>query len=57
MHYGQKAFTINGKTTIEAIHDPNLKLGSQDGHLSAKDVIEINALYDCDSKCSRKGDG
>lgn len=27
MHYGNTAFTKNGEDTIQAIHDPDLRLG------------------------------
>ncbi|XP_048590041.1 MAM and LDL-receptor class A domain-containing protein 2 isoform X3 [Nematostella vectensis] len=46
MHYSRKAFTKNGNPTIEAIHDPNMEF-SNGNILSPKDIIEINALYDC----------
>ncbi|EDO45453.1 predicted protein, partial [Nematostella vectensis] len=49
MHYSRKAFTKNGNPTIEAIHDPNMEF-SNGNILSPKDIIEINALYDCKSK-------
>ena len=49
MHYGAYAFTANGKKTIVAIKDPTTTIGQRDG-LSNKDIAELNALYDCQSK-------
>ncbi|XP_020896659.2 zinc metalloproteinase nas-7, partial [Exaiptasia diaphana] len=45
MHYDRTAFSKNGKPTIVAIGDEKRKFGSR--LLSTKDIIEINALYDC----------
>jgi NADH/NAD ratio-sensing transcriptional regulator Rex len=50
MHYDRTAFTKNGKPTIVAIGDENKKFGTANYRLSTKDIIEINALYDCQSK-------
>lgn len=50
MHYDRKAFTINGNPTIVAIGNENKKFGTPNHRLSATDIIEINALYDCQSK-------
>ena len=50
MHYDRLAFTKNGKPTIVAIHDPNMKFKTPDGLLSPLDIVEINALYNCRSK-------
>ncbi|XP_031565641.1 uncharacterized protein LOC116300825 [Actinia tenebrosa] len=49
MHYDRFAYSKNQLPTIEAIHDPNLKFGNQKKRLSESDVIEINALYDCNT--------
>ena len=46
MHYPNKAFTNNGKDTLVAIGEPNLKFG-QRKQLSAGDVKGINTLYGC----------
>ena len=50
MHYGTYAFSSNGRKTIVPI-SPNqgISIGQRDG-LSAKDINEINALYDCQSR-------
>ena len=50
MHYSRTAFNTNGKNTIEAIHDPNVKLGGK--QLSALDIIEINKMYQCNGNRS-----
>ena len=49
MHYGPYSFSVNGKKTIVPISNPNTKIGQRDG-MSPQDIIEINALYDCQSK-------
>lgn len=52
MHYDRRAFTKDGKPTIEAIGNENMEFGnSKDELLSYKDVLEVKALYDCQSKC------
>ena len=50
MHYDRKSFTKNGKPTIVAIGNENMEFGPPDFKLSTRDVIEINALYDCQSE-------
>ena len=47
MHYDRLAFTKNGRPTIVAIGNENMKFRSPDFKLSARDAVEINALYDC----------
>ena len=47
MHYDRRAFTKNGLPTIERIDNKMLEFGPQNQRLSQKDIIEINALYDC----------
>lgn len=37
----------NGKPTIVAIGNENMKFRSPDFKLSTRDAVEINALYDC----------
>lgn len=49
MHYDRKAFTKNGLPTIVNIYDEAMEFGTSDKTLSQKDIIEINALYDCKS--------
>ena len=49
MHYGAYAFSSNGKKTIVPISNPSATIG-QRAVLSSKDIIELNALYDCQSK-------
>lgn len=50
MHYDRKAFTKNGKPTIVAIGNEQLVFGTTSHGLSAGDIIEINALYNCKGK-------
>ena len=47
MHYDRRAFTKNGLPTIVNIYNEALEFGTNDKKLSQKDIIEINALYDC----------
>ncbi|KAL9961562.1 hypothetical protein ACROYT_G030522 [Oculina patagonica] len=47
MHYDRNAFTRNGLPTIANIYDEVMEFGKSDKTLSQKDIIEINALYDC----------
>ena len=47
MHYDRRAFTKNGLPTIERIRNRTLEFGPENQRLSQKDIIEINALYDC----------
>ena len=47
MHYDRTAFTKNGLPTIENIYDGSVEFGNAEKRLSQKDIIEINALYDC----------
>ena len=49
MHYGKYAGSSNGQPVMEALGDPNRKLGNNYG-LSPSDIIQVNALYDCRSK-------
>ena len=50
MHYDRKAFTKNGKPTIVAIGNENMKFRNPDFKLSTRDAVKINALYDCKSE-------
>ena len=50
MHYSRTAFSWNGKPTIVAIGNENMEFGTQEDRLSARDVVKINALYDCKSE-------
>jgi len=47
MHYGNYAFSINGRKTIESVSNSNEKLGQRYG-LSAIDVKQIKKYYKCD---------
>ncbi|KAL9961868.1 hypothetical protein ACROYT_G030900 [Oculina patagonica] len=47
MHYDRMAFTKNGKPTIVAIKNENMRFRSPDFKLSTRDAVKINALYDC----------
>jgi len=51
MHYSRKAFSKNNLPTIQAINDPNMDFGNSNDRMSVKDIAEVNALYDCKSKC------
>ena len=46
MHYGNWAFSINNKMTIEANQDRNRMLGQRDG-FSRTDVRQLNKVYKC----------
>ncbi|XP_048575619.1 zinc metalloproteinase nas-7 isoform X2 [Nematostella vectensis] len=48
MHYGNTAFSKNGKPTMISIKDPNLQFGATRSTLSDTDKIQLNALYDCE---------
>lgn len=43
MHYGNTAFSKNGKPTIESIETPGMKLGS--GSMSKGDLIRLLSVY------------
>lgn len=53
MHYGRNSFSIGGKPTIRAIGDPDKPLGQRNG-FSKTDIAQINALYDCSGKTSKR---
>ncbi|KAM4744339.1 high choriolytic enzyme 1-like [Anableps anableps] len=46
MEYRNDAFSKNGKPTIVAKSNPNLKFGNAK-EMSANDIIRINKLYEC----------
>ncbi|KAI6653227.1 Tolloid-like protein 2 [Oopsacas minuta] len=48
MHYTGKAFSINGKDTIEAL-EPGIPIGPEYG-LSQLDALQANLMYSCSSK-------
>ena len=50
MHYDRLAFSWNAKPTIVAIGNENMEFGTPEDKLSARDVVKINALYDCKSE-------
>eukprot|EP00112_Aurelia_sp_Birch-Aquarium-sp1_P026852 Seg98.3 transcript_id=Seg98.3/GoldUCD/mRNA.D3Y31 product="Zinc metalloproteinase nas-4" protein_id=Seg98.3/GoldUCD/D3Y31 len=55
MHYGNYAFSRNGKKTITSLSNPNERLG-QRKRLSKIDVQQLNKLYKCKGKeTSSKG--
>ena len=47
MHYDRFAFTKNGNPTIVNTYNEVMEFGTNDKKLSQRDIIEINALYDC----------
>ena len=47
MHYDRKAFTKNNLPTIVNTFNEDMDFSTNDKKLSQKDIIEINALYDC----------
>uniref|UniRef100_A0A3B3V902 Metalloendopeptidase n=1 Tax=Poecilia latipinna TaxID=48699 RepID=A0A3B3V902_9TELE len=49
MEYRNDAFSKNGKPTIVARCNPNLKFGNSK-KMSANDIIRINKLYECSDK-------
>ena len=50
MHYGNYAFSKNRKATLVALKNPKLQFGSK-LKLSKTDIMQLNAIYDCKSKC------
>lgn len=50
MHYDRKAFTKNGLDTIERIDQSNVEFGMPDQSMSPLDIVELNTLYDCQTK-------
>ena len=50
MHYGNYLFSKNKKMTMVALKNPNLLFG-QTLRLSKTDILQLNAVYDCESKC------
>ncbi|XP_068717648.1 zinc metalloproteinase nas-4-like isoform X2 [Montipora capricornis] len=46
MHYGNFAFSRNGRPTMLSVKDPALRFG-QIKAMSDTDVIQLNAMYDC----------
>ena len=48
MHYGDKAFTKNGRPTIQARKRGVNRLGNTE--LSELDIKQTNLVYECDSK-------
>jgi hypothetical protein len=49
MHYDNKAFTKNGKDTLQSLRNPKMKLG-QVKRLTKTDANQINKLYRCNEK-------
>ena len=48
MQYGNTAFTSNGKDTMDAKFDHEMKLGSDE--MSQRDILELNKAYACNCK-------
>lgn len=46
MHYGVKAFTINGRETIQPIQQTNVRIGQRRA-MSRWDITRIKQLYQC----------
>ena len=46
MHYGSRAFSMNGRVTIAAKGNPSRQLGQRRG-FSAIDKKQLNKLYKC----------
>lgn len=53
MHYGNYLFSKNRKMTMVALKNPRLLFG-QNLRLSKTDILQLNAVYDCKSKCAMK---
>lgn len=51
MHYTTTSGSKNGQPTILAIGKKDLQLGSS-GTLTPTDILQINRLYECESKFS-----
>lgn len=51
MHYGNYLFSKNRKMTMVALKNPTLLFG-QKLRLSKTDILQLNAVYDCKSKCA-----
>ena len=47
MHYGNKAFSKNGRDTLVSIKRPWIKLGGEHKKLTAIDTAQLNQLYNC----------
>lgn len=52
MHYDRRAFTKNGLDTIIRFDKPVgwKDFGTPQKTMSPQDIVELNALYDCESK-------
>ncbi|CAL8391368.1 unnamed protein product [Arctogadus glacialis] len=46
MHYGRKAFSINGRDSITPIPNSSVRLGQRKG-MTKNDILRINRLYRC----------
>ncbi|XP_046854243.1 zinc metalloproteinase nas-14-like [Xenia sp. Carnegie-2017] len=53
MHYGNKAFSKNGRDTIVSRKHPGYKLGVSKERLSTADAYQLNQLYKCSSRTRR----
>ena len=45
MHYTRTTWTKNGQDTMQAIGDPNRKLGGT--KVTAYDIMKLNLMYHC----------
>lgn len=53
MHYGNKAFSKNGRDTIVSRKHPGYKLGVSKERLSTADAYQLNQLYKCSARTRR----
>lgn len=53
MHYGNKAFSKNGRETIVSLIQPGMKLGGQHKKLTKIDTYQLNKLYNCNQRDRR----
>ena len=49
MHYNNKAFSRNGRDTMQSNNDPRRRFGKRKS-LSAVDIRQLSKLYSCSQK-------
>ena len=54
MHYGNKAFSKNGRDTIISRKYPRIALGAKKEKLSHIDTTQLNELYKCSVRSRRR---